>query len=407
MAQRIKIAYFVTPHTGGTFRTFQNLRKALSPLGYDMLAVSVGKMEWNGWWEEKLADESCVRLSPGESSLTEAVRALVNWIRELNVKFVIPMCNVVALSALPYLPSSCKVVSRVSSTSKMGLRLAVPDTKRISAIVAHTPGHLRELQKLDRNVASKVVFIPHGVDVAEFYPSDDAPLRDHQKLRLLYLGRLSIYDKGIDRLKPICEALLSFTDRFTLTVVGSGLDAPYLRRKLAPLQTLGLVEFQPAVLPERVPDVLRNHDVLIMPSRFEGFPNILIEAMACGVVPVASLLPGITDFIVDDGECGFLCAQDKPAHFARCLAELCVNNSLIKQMKEKAVEKVKSKFSLEKVGTGYDRLFRSLLRETRCDFPELPIPAQVPFHPLVRPRRLVTLRRKLRSVLARLGLWRR
>lgn len=55
-----------------------------------------------------------------------------------------------------------------------------------------------------------------------------------------------------------------------------------------------------------VPALMRRHEVFLFPSKYEGFPMALIEAMAGGCAPVASRLQGITDHIVEDGLSGLL-----------------------------------------------------------------------------------------------------
>ncbi|MDX7324888.1 glycosyltransferase, partial [Providencia rettgeri] len=56
--------------------------------------------------------------------------------------------------------------------------------------------------------------------------------------------------------------------------------------------------FLGAVHPEAVFDLLLRHDVLVMPSRFEGFGLTITEAMSAGCIPVVSRIRGVTDTIV-------------------------------------------------------------------------------------------------------------
>ena len=401
------IAYFVTPHTGGTFRTFLNLRKALQPFGYRVLAVSIGRMEWNGWWEKRLADSDCLHLHPDVTDLRKAVELLIHWVRREDIRFLIPMSNAVALAALPYLPSSCRIVTRLSSTSKNGVRLAVPLYERISAVVVHAPGHLDYLQQIDPRFTDKAVLVPNGVDTTTFTPPSTYDLSNKSALRILYLGRLSIYDKGIDRLGPIVQSLSLMKANFRFTVVGSGLDEKHVRRELSAFEKIGLVQFHPSVPPDQVPSIMRQHDVLLMPSRFEGFPNTLLEGMACGLVPVVSRLPGITDYIVEDEKSGFVCSQDDPGEFVARLAMLSRDESLRRKMGSNAHQRVKNCFSLEAVGKSYHALFERLSRTPPSFGAEKPLPQRIRYHPLARPRRFASLRRRLRGLLAKWGLWHR
>ena len=86
--------------------------------------------------------------------------------------------------------------------------------------------------------------------------------------------------------------------------------------------------FMGPVSRKKVLECLYNSDVFIMPSDYEGLSRSLLEAMSMGTVPVASRIPGSTDFIITDGKEGFLCERGKPKHFAKKNDELDKNNKL-------------------------------------------------------------------------------
>ncbi len=109
---------------------------------------------------------------------------------------------------------------------------------------------------------------------------------------------------------------------FACTVAGSGPDLPVLRKVVwgvaSSLWSNSLEKFSP----DRVPLRLNSHGSSWMPSRFEGFPYGLLEAMAAGCVPVASRIHGVTDFVVQHGRTGFLFPMGSPRAAAECLARL-------------------------------------------------------------------------------------
>jgi len=73
---------------------------------------------------------------------------------------------------------------------------------------------------------------------------------------------------------------------------------------------------------ENVPAVLAEADIYVFPSRYEGFGLSLVEAMACGCVPVASAIHGVTDTIVDDGGTGRLFPIGDWQRAADCIVRL-------------------------------------------------------------------------------------
>jgi len=81
-------------------------------------------------------------------------------------------------------------------------------------------------------------------------------------------------------------------------------------------------------------------DLLVLPSRYEGFPNVLLEAMARGLPVVASDAPCGPAEIVRDGIDGLLVPKEDAAELARAIAQLIDNEPLRARMGERAVEVV-------------------------------------------------------------------
>ena len=71
----------------------------------------------------------------------------------------------------------------------------------------------------------------------------------------------------------------------------------------------------------RVHDYLKISDIFVLPSIREGLPNSLLEAMACGLPCIVTFLPGVTDWLIEDGKTGSLLYSDEP----KILAELIHN----------------------------------------------------------------------------------
>jgi glycosyltransferase involved in cell wall biosynthesis len=127
------------------------------------------------------------------------------------------------------------------------------------------------------------------------------------------VGRL-IRAKGIDVLLaavPLMAARFSMT----LTIVGDGPEREALRRQSAGLP----VAFAGSLgSPVEVADFLRSIDIFVMPSRWEGRPNALLEALACGVRVVATDAPGVAEAV---GNVGTLVPRDDPIALANGVCE--------------------------------------------------------------------------------------
>jgi glycosyltransferase involved in cell wall biosynthesis len=100
-------------------------------------------------------------------------------------------------------------------------------------------------------------------------------------------------------------------------------------------------------------------DVFALSSRYEGFGNVLIEAMACGVPVVATTSPGTIE-IVADGVDGLLVQHHDASAFANALERMLTDHAMRQRMSESARQKAKQ-FALEAIAAAYGRVFEEAL----------------------------------------------
>jgi teichuronic acid biosynthesis glycosyltransferase TuaC len=142
----------------------------------------------------------------------------------------------------------------------------------------------------------KVHVFSRGVDEDVFSPGDQAEARARlgipEEPVLLWVGRM-VPVKGLDVLLEACLLLKSRNLSFRLYLVGDGplFESLQTRVKADGLQKQ--VSFVGAVPHERVADWYRAADLVVLPSRSEGVPNVLMESLACGTPFVASRVGGV------------------------------------------------------------------------------------------------------------------
>ncbi len=157
----------------------------------------------------------------------------------------------------------------------------------------------------------------------------------------------------------------------TLSVIGDGPDLEELRRRC---QAFGSrVTFHPAVRQDDIPRMLMGHDVLVFPTRYEGLPATLLEAMAAGCVPVCSKLRGITDYVVTAEKSGFLFPVDDPAAAAGHIRKLAEDRQLLRRCSDAAIEEVRIRFDCLTAGTVWQKLFSDLRQNPPFVAPPLDI----------------------------------
>jgi glycosyltransferase involved in cell wall biosynthesis len=163
--------------------------------------------------------------------------------------------------------------------------------------------------------------IGNGVDLDRFRPA--APggrSRPAERLKAVVVAQL-IERKGLqfllDALAMMDAPALA---GFDVHICGTGPYEQVLRARAASLARPEAVRFEGLLEHEALPDLLRSADVFVLPTLQEGLPLALLEAMACGLPPIATGVGGIPD-VVRDGENGRLIAPGSAIEIKRALEE--------------------------------------------------------------------------------------
>ncbi len=217
-------------------------------------------------------------------------------------------------------------------------------------IVAATPAELAQLQWLYDVNAPKVQVIPPGVDLSHFYPIPDDEAKEYIGLPpcdkvLLYVGRIEPL-KGIDTL---IEAIAILKDRGTvvcLSIIGGDPDISpaAINSEMSRLKSLcdlhglsDLVAFLGRRGQDNLPYYYSAADAVVMPSHYESFGMVALEAMACGTPVVASEVGGLA-FLIEDGKTGYTVPADEPQALADRLEKIITNPDLRERLALQAAE---------------------------------------------------------------------
>jgi glycosyltransferase involved in cell wall biosynthesis len=171
------------------------------------------------------------------------------------------------------------------------------------------------------------------------------------------VGRLAL-QKGQRHLIAAMPLLLERVPRARAIIAGRGDLEDYLR-DLA--QEMGVADHVHVLGPRKdVPALMHAIDVFVMPSIWEGFGLVLLEAMAAGRPIVASRVATIPE-VVADGETGLLVPASDPLALAEALAELADQPEKAARLGEAGRERLRRQFSLEKMVGDTELLYRELL----------------------------------------------
>ncbi len=183
---------------------------------------------------------------------------------------------------------------------------------RAAVLVANSTGLQDLAQKFDARVPMEV--IPNGVNIAHYVEVE----RQWQPTRMLLVGRL-VYQKGIDLLLDALAELKSLD--WTLSLVGDGPQAENLRSQAEELDILERIRFESWLSGDALLAQYQAANLFVLPSRHEGMPNAVLEAMACGLPVVASRIAGNEELVVT-GETGLLVPSEEVPALKDALAEL-------------------------------------------------------------------------------------
>jgi glycosyltransferase involved in cell wall biosynthesis len=195
-----------------------------------------------------------------------------------------------------------------------------------------------------------VIFhLPYGVPVPERVRAA-AP----GPLRLLFCGRLLDQHKGVFDLPQIDARLRAAGVPVRWTVAGGGVDGPALRRRW---DADGRVAWLGSQSHAEVQALLPEHDVFVLPTRAEGVPVALVEAMGAGLVPVVSDIPSGIGELVERERTGVLVPVRDVDGFAAAIAGLARDRDRLEAMSRRAREAVSASHDVRGRAEAYQALF--------------------------------------------------
>ena len=238
-------------------------------------------------------------------------------------------------------------------------RLAEDHAPVVDAFVGCSRHIVAQLQARLPHRSADIHYLPHGVELpATVRTAAPGPLR------LLFVGRLD-EAKGVHDLPAVDRELASRGVDARWTIVGDGPERDALRAawpagpRIAHLGTLPR---------EQVLELARAHDVLVLPTRAEGFPVVVLEAMAAGVVPVVSDLPSGIPEMVLPGDTGMRVPVGGIGGFASAIAALAADRALLERLSAGARRRVEAEFDVRDRVRDYHALF-GRWRELRASRP--------------------------------------
>ena len=227
------------------------------------------------------------------------------------------------------------------------MKLARMVLSRASAIKTMFPDHLKRLG-LEPTASQEVRLFSDFVNTENFSPGEDRP-------EVLVLG-YPWYVKGMDTAIRSFKQVSDDFPEWTLKLMGYFPDKEALLEEVAGHPRI--IIHKP-VLHKDVVAHIQSCGIFLLPSRTEGMPRVLIEAMACCKPLIASNINGIP-YLVREGENGLLCDPEDVAGFADGMRRLMSDESLRVSMGERGRKIALREYSPEKYFTVYEEFLHSI-----------------------------------------------
>jgi glycosyltransferase involved in cell wall biosynthesis len=208
--------------------------------------------------------------------------------------------------------------------------------------------------------AHKTVVIPNGIDLARFdkraTPATDPLVCSAGRQVLVTIGRLHP-QKGLDWYLSLCPDLLLALPDHDVVLVGEGPQRPHLQQLVTRLNLQTRVHF--VGRREDVPNILARSQLLVLPSRWEGMPNVVLEAMAARRAVVCTEVSGVKE-LLGDAAPEQTARFGATAEFRERILRIAKDATFAAALGRQNRERVESNFVFPAMVRRYEDLFESL-----------------------------------------------
>ncbi len=219
--------------------------------------------------------------------------------------------------------------------------------ERAEFVLTCTGDNKRHLEGVSPSARDKVQVSYHGLDLRLFRPAARRPAEGPPAI--LAVGSL-LECKGFDILIEACARLLRRGADFSLTIAGGGPEEASLREAVSRAGLEERVRLTGYLTQKDLIPLYQQADLFVLPAILEmhwGIPNVLVEALACGLPVVTTALPSLPE-LVQDGREGLVAANRDPGDLAFKIGRLLEEPELRRAMGRAGRQRVESSFDIER-----------------------------------------------------------
>jgi glycosyltransferase involved in cell wall biosynthesis len=239
--------------------------------------------------------------------------------------------------------------------------ISKPIIQNADTVLALTEDMKQEIQNIYNR---ETIVVPNGIDLMGFKYSSRCS-KERGSRTVIFVGRLHPV-KGVQYLIEAMTIVHQRMPDIKLIIVGDGTERSNLKRLVEELDLNDCIQFLGQVPQERIPEVMHQADVFVLPSLSEGFPVVLLEAMASGLPVIATSVRGIPD-IIGEGKNGHLVNVKRPDEIADKILTLMLDNKQWEEISLNNKERAEM-FTWDKIADKVEKIYYGII----CPKPESP-----------------------------------
>lgn len=214
--------------------------------------------------------------------------------------------------------------------------------KSASPFITISEFNRKELSRIaQEDLDLKIEVVHCGLDLDKFKPRE---IIARNPISFLTVARLE-YVKGLDTLLNACQIIRNIDQNFVCNIIGEGSQRHNLETRILELDLTKYVNLLGSRTHEEVIFYFQQAEIFILPSRLEGIPVSIMEAMALGIPVVSTNITGIPE-LIDDGRTGLLVPPDNPSALADAIIKLMGDSTLRKNVVEFGRKKIENEFNI-------------------------------------------------------------
>jgi glycosyltransferase involved in cell wall biosynthesis len=224
--------------------------------------------------------------------------------------------------------------------------------KQANALISVSNNDLEIIQNRFNLSPSKAYPVPNGIDINKYKKSRTAKRRKF----ITFIGRLS-YIKGIDIFLEIIKDLYHKDKNLEFLIIGDGPLRNLVEgaRKELPLKYFESYPYN------KMADIYNMSKILLLSSRFEGLPTILLESLACETPVIAPKVGGISE-VISDNKNGFLFNIKSKEEIYTKILNLIHDDKKLDKLGENGRKLIEKKYSWEIISNKIEKIYRKLIK---------------------------------------------